>query len=109
MIRSLLSVALVSMVCVCGAVPAAFAAEESSSERWNNPQPDPRYYPRPYNNPYSNPYDRPPPRYREEPRVRLGDVCRVRRYDCSLYRPRPVGTDCECRLPSGEVRSGTVR
>lgn len=85
-------------------------------------QPPPVY--RPYAGPppgYPPPpppyYGGPPPVYRPGPPVygygygpppRPGFTCSTRRFECDLYRPRPIGSYCECPTPFGDRRPGRV-
>lgn len=73
--------------------------------------PPPGYYPQPPT------YGGPPPVYRPGPPTwgygygpppRPGFTCSTRRFDCDLYRPRPIGSYCECPTPYGERRPGRV-
>jgi hypothetical protein len=42
------------------------------------------------------------------PPPRPGFTCSTRRFECDLYRPRPIGSYCECPTPFGDRRPGRV-
>ena len=115
-------------------MPAMAHAAEESSGGMLGPQrtvqgygPPPGYYPPPgyrpappppvYHAPpvyhvpppapvYHRPY--PPPAHYRPHLPPPGFTCQTRRFACSLYRPRPLGSPCECHTPWGGLRGGRV-